>query len=100
MLATVRAGAPRSTVNCGSSLAAGRWAGGASFGTGSVVPLAGSAALAWGRGLATGAGAGVGAGSFDSSAFARLVGSVFASAFGSVALGGSGALGGWGALAV
>ena len=60
MFCTVRAGAPRSTVYVGSSLAAAGAAGRDSFGIGLVVPLAGSAALVVGRGLATGAGVGVG----------------------------------------
>ena len=62
MFCAVRAGAPRSTVYVGSSLAAAGAAGRDSFGTGLVVPLAGSAALVSGRGLATGAGVGVGSG--------------------------------------
>ena len=62
MLAAVRAGAPRSTVYVGSSLAGAGAAGRDSFGTGLVVPLAGSAALLSGRGFATGAGVGVGSG--------------------------------------
>src|SRR3712207_4198541 len=56
MLAAVRAGAPRRTVSFGSSLTAGASGGGDSFGTGDVVPLAGSAAFASGRGVALGAG--------------------------------------------
>src|SRR3954447_6296638 len=60
MFCTVRAGAPRRTVYVGSSLAAGGAGGRDSFGTGFEVPLAGSAALVCGRGLATGAGVGVG----------------------------------------
>src|SRR4029079_4923933 len=60
MFWTVRAGAPRSTVYDGWSLAAACSAGGCSLGTGLLVPLAGSAALDSGRGLATGAGVGVG----------------------------------------
>src|SRR3954447_11185276 len=56
MLATVRAGARRSTVYVGWS-AAPEGAGAAfSLGTGRSVPLAGSAALVWGRGVALGAG--------------------------------------------
>ena len=54
MLAAVRAGAPRSTVYVGSSLAAAGAFGVDSFGTGLLVPLAGSEACASGRGLATG----------------------------------------------
>src|SRR5215213_11990505 len=56
MFCTVRAGAPRRTVYVAWSLAWARSDGFGSFGTGLVVPLAGSAALASGRGLATGAG--------------------------------------------
>src|SRR5215217_1670476 len=57
MFCTVRAGAPRRTVYVAWSLAWARSDGFGSFGTGLVVPFAGSAALASGRGLATGAGA-------------------------------------------
>src|SRR5215218_8005879 len=53
MFWAVRAGAPRRTVYDGWSLAAAGAGGRDSFGTGLVVPLAGSAALASGRGLAT-----------------------------------------------
>src|SRR6478736_6991583 len=60
MFCAVRAGAPRSTVYVGSSLAGAGAAGRDSFGIGLVVPLAGSAALVSGRGFATGAGVGVG----------------------------------------
>src|SRR3954453_3556434 len=56
MFCTVRAGAPRRTVYDGSSLTGEATGGRDSLGTGLVVPLAGSAALASGRGLATGAG--------------------------------------------
>src|SRR6476646_8291355 len=56
MLATVRAGAPRSTVYVGWSLAAAGAGDSFSFGTGRTVPLAGSAALLSGRGVAWGAG--------------------------------------------
>src|SRR5688572_24427025 len=56
MFLTVRAAAPRSTTCLGSSLAAAGAGGFDSFGTGLLVPLAGSAALALGRGLATGEG--------------------------------------------
>src|SRR3954471_21414443 len=56
MFCAVRAGAPRSTVYVGSSLAAAGAGAGDSFGTGLVVPFAGSAAFACGRGFATGAG--------------------------------------------
>ena len=56
MFCAVRAGAPRSTVYVGSSLAAAGAAGLLSFATGVVVPLAGSSACPAGRGLATGAG--------------------------------------------
>src|SRR6478609_10536723 len=62
MFCTVRAGAPRRTVYVGSSSAGAGAAGRDSFGTGLVVPLAGSAALVSGRGFATGAGVGVGSG--------------------------------------
>src|SRR5215218_7753014 len=62
MFCAVRAGAPRSTVYVGSSFAGAGAAGRDSFGTGLVVPFAGSAALVSGRGLATGAGVGVGSG--------------------------------------
>src|SRR6476646_4403361 len=54
MFWTVRAGAPRRTVKVGSSRAAAGAAGLDSLGTGLLVPLAGSAASASGRGLATG----------------------------------------------
>src|SRR6476661_3085506 len=79
MFCAVRAGAPRSTVKVGSSLAAAGAAGLDSFGTGLLVPLAGSAALPPGRGLATGAGVAVavafaGAGDF-ASAFASALAS-------------------------
>ena len=57
MFATVRAGAPRSTVYVGWSLAAAGAGAAFSFGTGRSVPLAGSAALLSGRGVARGAGA-------------------------------------------
>src|SRR6478735_6178270 len=58
MFWAVRIGAPRSTVYVGWSAASAFAGAGASFGTGLVVPLAGSAALVLsGRGLATGAGA-------------------------------------------
>src|SRR6185312_8827937 len=56
MLATVRAGAPRSTVYVGWSTAGAGSAARVSFGTGRSVPLAGSAALFSGRGVAFGAG--------------------------------------------
>ena len=56
MLATVRAGAPRRTLRVGSSLASARAAGAGSFATGLLVPWAGSAAVAAGRGFAFGAG--------------------------------------------
>ena len=56
MFCTVRAGAPRRIVYVAWSLASAISGGFDSFGTGLVVPLAGSAALASGRGLATGAG--------------------------------------------
>src|SRR6476619_1328146 len=56
MLATVRAGAPRSTVYVGWSTAAAGSGACFSFGTGRSVPLAGSAALLSGRGVACGAG--------------------------------------------
>src|SRR4051794_27958354 len=56
MLATVRAGAPRSTVYVGWSLAAAGVGDSFSFGTGRSVPLAGSAALLSGRGAACGDG--------------------------------------------
>src|SRR6478609_10214051 len=56
MLATVRAGAPRSTVYVGWSPAAVGAGDSFSFGTGRSVPLAGSAALLSGRGVAWGAG--------------------------------------------
>ena len=62
MFWAVRAGAPRRIVYVGASLVAAGTAGRDSFGTGLLVPLAGSAAFACGRGLATGAG-------FDSAAF-------------------------------
>ncbi len=58
MFCTVRAGAPRRIVYVAWSLASASSGGFDSFGTGLVVPLAGSAALASGRGLATGAGVG------------------------------------------
>ncbi len=54
MLATVRAGAPRSTVYVGWSLASAGAGVGFSLGTGRSVPLAGSAALLSGRGVARG----------------------------------------------
>src|SRR3954470_15649655 len=71
MFWAVRAGAPRSTVYDGSSLAAAGSGGRDSLGTGFDVPLAGSAALASGRGLATGAGVRVAApgGVFSSGLF-------------------------------
>src|SRR5215217_3219809 len=56
MFATVRAGAPRSTVYVGWSLAPDGAAASFSLGTGRSVPLAGSAALPSGRGVARGAG--------------------------------------------
>src|SRR6478609_1991080 len=56
MLATVRAGAPRSTVYVGWSTAAVGSGAFVSLGTGRSVPLAGSAALVSGRGVALGAG--------------------------------------------
>ena len=56
MFATVRAGAPRSTVYVGWSEAGGGAGSFFSFGTGRSVPLAGSAALVSGRGLACGCG--------------------------------------------
>src|SRR3954466_9613801 len=56
MFCTVRAGAPRSTVYDGWSLAGAGAAGRDSFGIGFDVPLAGSAAFVSGRGVATGAG--------------------------------------------
>ena len=62
MLATVRAGAPRSTVYVGWSVAAAGAGRSFSLGTGRSVPLAGSAALVSGRGVARGAGAGFAAG--------------------------------------
>src|SRR6476469_7799623 len=62
MFCTVRAGAPRSTVYVAWSTAAAGSTGFDSLGTGLVVPLAGSAAFASGRGFATGAGVGVEAG--------------------------------------
>src|SRR6478752_3221362 len=63
MFWAVRIGAPRSTVYVGWSAASAFAGAGASFGTGLVVPLAGSAALVLsGRGLATGAGAEAAAG--------------------------------------
>src|SRR3954453_4247062 len=52
MLATVRAGAPRSTVYVGWSDAEDAAGSFFSFGTGRSVPLAGSAALVSGRGVA------------------------------------------------
>ena len=57
MFCAVRAGAPRRIVYDAWSFAGLGSAGLDSLGTGLVVPLAGSAALASGRGLATGAGA-------------------------------------------
>src|SRR6476646_7570353 len=81
MFWAVRAGAPRSTVYVGSSLAAAGAAGLLSLATGVVVPLAGSSACPAGRGLATGAGA------FSSpfgSALDSVLGWVFSAAFGSV----------------
>src|SRR5690242_20506433 len=62
MLATVRAGAPRSTVYVGWSVAAAGAGRSFSLGTGRSVPLAGSAALVSGRGVARGAGTGLAAG--------------------------------------
>src|SRR5690242_11130709 len=56
MFATVRAGAPRSTVYVGWSAAAAGEGAAFSLGTGRSVPLAGSAALDSGRGVALGAG--------------------------------------------
>src|SRR5215204_3860811 len=56
MFCAVRAGAPRRIVYDAWSFAGVGSAGLDSLGTGLVVPLAGSAALASGRGLATGAG--------------------------------------------
>ena len=73
MFCTVRAGAPRSTVKVGSSLAGAGAAGRDSLGTGLVVPLAGSAALVSGRGFATGAGVGVGSGACSWRGAARLL---------------------------
>src|SRR6476469_3199059 len=72
MFCAVRAGAPRSTVKVGSSLAAAGAAGLDSFGTGLLVPLAGSAALPPGRGLATGAGVAVAGASGFASGFASV----------------------------
>src|SRR5690242_307071 len=60
MFCAVRAGAPRSTVYVGWSVAGDGAAGRDSFGTGFDVPLAGSAACDSGRFLAAGAGVGVG----------------------------------------
>src|SRR5215207_11607619 len=57
MFCAIRAGAPRRIVYDAWSFAGVGSAGLDSLGTGLVVPLAGSAALASGRGLATGAGA-------------------------------------------
>src|SRR5262245_59472469 len=57
MLAAVRAGAPRRIVWVASALGGAGSAGLDSFGTGVLVPFAGSAALVSGRGFATGAGA-------------------------------------------
>ena len=59
MFCAVRIGAPRRVVSFGSSLALAGAAGLGSRGSGLLVPLAGSAALACGRGVATGAGVGV-----------------------------------------
>ena len=56
MFCTVRAGAPRSTVYVGSSRAVVGALAGTSLATGLVVPRAGSAAAAAGRGVAFGAG--------------------------------------------
>src|SRR3954452_23096521 len=56
MFATVRAGAPRRTVYVGWSAAADGAGSFFSLGTGRLVPLAGSAALLSGRGVARGAG--------------------------------------------
>src|SRR3954470_3477494 len=75
MLATVRAGAPRSTVYVGWSAAPESACASFSLGTGRSVPLVGSAALVWGRGVALGAGvrsvfaAGAGGGAASSYAF-------------------------------
>src|SRR3954454_22096646 len=62
MLAAVRAGAPRRIVYVASSLARVGAGGLDSFGTGAMVPFAGSAALDSGLGLATGAGVDAAAG--------------------------------------
>src|SRR5687768_13819093 len=85
MFATVRAGAPLSTVYVGSSLAAGASGVGDSLGTGDVVPLAGSAALASGRGVALGSGlpSVFGCGCFSGSDAACFFDSGGFSAFGS-----------------
>src|SRR5512139_601387 len=85
MFCAVRAGAPRSTVSWGSSLASGCGAGSGSFGTGAVVlgaafagvtsarGRAAAALLAWGVGFSAGLGAGFAAGfsgAFFAGAFA------------------------------
>src|SRR3954471_9227556 len=84
MFCAVRAGAPRSTVYDGSSLAGAGSAGLVSLGIGFVVPLAGSAALLSGRGLATGAGVRVAepAGALASAGCVAACGSLFGSLFG------------------
>src|SRR6266545_795309 len=100
MLAAVRMGATRSTVYVGWSLARAGAGAGDSFGTGLVVPLAGSAALAAGRGVATGVGAAgaaaagaAGAGAAGAGAAGRAVGV----ATGVAAAGTAGAAGVWAA---
>src|SRR5687768_13098912 len=59
MFCAVRIGAPRRVTSLGASLALAGAAGLGSRGSGVLVPLAGSAALACGRGVATGAGVAV-----------------------------------------